>query len=167
MAQQQRGLAVPKAVEAFRNIGEVSSHLGVKKHVLRFWEAKFPQLKPMKRGGGRRLYRPGDVELLQGIRDLLQTYGYTIKGVQKIIREHGIDYVKAAAVNVTKRQGAPRADQRAQAPGGGLLSDVEMKALRAVLAELGACQALLAHPAASKADRASAARLPARRTTVG
>ena len=69
----QRGLALTKAVEAFRNIGEVSEELGVKKHVLRFWEAKFPQLKPMKRGGGRRLYRPSDVELLRGLHDLLQT----------------------------------------------------------------------------------------------
>ena len=76
-----------KAVEAFRNIGEVSAELGVKKHVLRFWELKFPQLKPMKRGGGRRLYRPVDVELLKAIRDLLQTAGYTIKGVQKLLRE--------------------------------------------------------------------------------
>ena len=83
-----------KAVEAFRNIGEVSVELGVKKHVLRFWEMKFPQLKPMKRGGGRRLYRPSDVELLRGIRDLLQNAGYTIKGVQKLLREQGVEHVK-------------------------------------------------------------------------
>ena len=85
-----------KAVEAFRNIGEVSAELGVKKHVLRFWELKFPQLKPMKRGGGRRLYRPVDVELLKAIRDLLQTAGYTIKGVQKLLRERGIEHIKLA-----------------------------------------------------------------------
>jgi DNA-binding transcriptional MerR regulator len=85
---------VPKATEAFRNIGEVSAELGVRKHVLRFWEAKFPQLKPMKRGGGRRYYRPADVQLLRGIQHLLQTAGYTIKGVQKILREDGIEDVK-------------------------------------------------------------------------
>ena len=78
-----------KAAEAFRNISEVAEELGVKKHVLRFWEMKFPQLKPMKRGGGRRLYRPVDVALLRRIRDLLQTSGYTIKGVQKLLRERG------------------------------------------------------------------------------
>ena len=82
-------------MEAFRNIGEVSLELGVKKHVLRFWEAKFPQLKPMKRGGGRRLYRPSDVELLRGLHDLLQNKGYTIRGVQKILREDGVEAVKA------------------------------------------------------------------------
>jgi DNA-binding transcriptional MerR regulator len=83
-----------KAAEAFRNIGEVSEDLGVRKHVLRFWEMKFSQLKPMKRGGGRRLYRPADVELLRGIRHLLQNAGYTIKGVQKILRERGVEAVK-------------------------------------------------------------------------
>ncbi|NJO22696.1 MAG: MerR family transcriptional regulator [Sphingomonadales bacterium] len=81
-------------MEAFRNIGEVSADLGVRKHVLRFWEARFPQLKPMKRGGGRRYYRPADVQLLRGIRHLLQTAGYTIKGVQKILREGGVEDVK-------------------------------------------------------------------------
>ena len=85
-----------KAAEAFRNIGEVAVELGVKKHVLRFWEGKFPQLKPMKRGGGRRLYRPADVELLKGIRDLLQNAGYTIKGVQRLLREQGVEHVKQA-----------------------------------------------------------------------
>ena len=88
-----------KAAEAFRNIGEVSTELGVKKHVLRFWEMKFPQLKPMKRGGGRRLYRPSDVELLKGIRDLLQNAGYTIKGVQRLLREHGVEHVKLTATS--------------------------------------------------------------------
>ena len=67
-----------KALEAFRNIGEVSVELGIKKHVLRFWEMKFPQLKPMKRGGGRRLYRPTDVELLRGIRDLLRLWAHIV-----------------------------------------------------------------------------------------
>jgi DNA-binding transcriptional MerR regulator len=83
-----------KALEAFRTIGEVSDELDVPKHVLRFWEGRFPQLKPMKRGGGRRFYRPEDVALLRGIHHLLHKAGYTIKGVQRILREHGIDSVK-------------------------------------------------------------------------
>lgn len=83
-----------KAAEAFRTISEVAGELEVPKHVLRFWEAKFPQIRPMKRGGGRRYYRPEDMELLRGIRHLLHAQGYTIKGVQKILREQGIDEVK-------------------------------------------------------------------------
>ncbi|MDX2308340.1 MAG: MerR family transcriptional regulator [Hyphomicrobium sp.] len=86
-----------KAAEAFRTISEVADDLDVPKHVLRFWEAKFPQIRPMKRGGGRRYYRPEDMELLRGIRHLLHAEGYTIKGVQKILREHGVDHVKAHA----------------------------------------------------------------------
>jgi DNA-binding transcriptional MerR regulator len=86
-----------KSVDAFRTIGEVAEELDVPKHVLRFWEGKFPHIRPMKRGGGRRYYRPEDMELLRGIRHLLHAEGYTIKGVQKILREQGIDQVKAAA----------------------------------------------------------------------
>lgn len=82
-----------KAPEAFRTISEVADELEVPKHVLRFWEAKFAQLKPMKRGGGRRYYRPEDVSLLRGIRFLLYNDGYTIRGVQKILREHGPRFV--------------------------------------------------------------------------
>jgi len=82
-----------KAPEAFRTISEVADELEVPKHVLRFWEAKFAQLKPMKRGGGRRYYRPEDVQLLRGIRFLLYNDGYTIRGVQKILREHGPRFV--------------------------------------------------------------------------
>jgi len=82
-----------KAPEAFRTISEVADLLDVPKHVLRFWEAKFSQLKPMKRGGGRRYYRPEDVALLKGIRLLLYSDGYTIRGVQKILREQGPRYV--------------------------------------------------------------------------
>jgi DNA-binding transcriptional MerR regulator len=82
-----------KAPEAFRTISEVADELEVPKHVLRFWEAKFTQLKPMKRGGGRRYYRPEDVALLRGIRFLLYSDGYTIRGVQKILRENGPRFV--------------------------------------------------------------------------
>ena len=84
-----------KAADAFRTISEVADDLDVPKHVLRFWENRFPQIKPMKRGGGRRYYRPADLDLLRGIRHLLHNEGYTIKGVQKILREQGQEAVKA------------------------------------------------------------------------
>jgi DNA-binding transcriptional MerR regulator len=87
-------MAVEKSADAFRTISEVADDLDVPKHVLRFWEGKFLQLRPLKRGGGRRYYRPADVDLLKGIRRLLYDEGYTIKGVQKVLREHGIDFVK-------------------------------------------------------------------------
>ncbi|HSV28062.1 MAG TPA: MerR family transcriptional regulator [Candidatus Omnitrophota bacterium] len=78
-----------KSEAAFRTISEVAEDLDVPQHVLRFWESKFPQVKPLKRGGGRRYYRPEDVALLKRIRDLLYSEGYTIKGVQKLLREGG------------------------------------------------------------------------------
>jgi DNA-binding transcriptional MerR regulator len=83
-----------KAAEAFRTISEVADDLEIPKHVLRFWEVKFTQIRPMKRGGGRRYYRPEDMELLRGIRHLLHREGYTIKGVQKILKEQGVEAVK-------------------------------------------------------------------------
>lgn len=98
-----------KSAEAFRTIGEVADELQIPKHVLRFWEGRFPQIRPMKRGGGRRYYRPEDMELLRGIRALLHAEGYTIRGVQKILREHGVDQVKAAAHRVAAPQPAPTA----------------------------------------------------------
>ena len=78
-----------KAPGAFRTISEVATELEVPQHVLRFWESKFAQVKPLKRGGGRRYYRPEDVDLLRGIRHLLYSDGYTIKGAQKLLRELG------------------------------------------------------------------------------
>ena len=78
-----------KAPEAFRTISEVSKDLSLPQHVLRFWETKFVQIKPIKRGGGRRYYRPEDVRLLKGIKSLLYNDGYTIRGVQKVIKENG------------------------------------------------------------------------------
>jgi DNA-binding transcriptional MerR regulator len=80
---------VDKGPEAFRTISEVAAELDLPQHVLRFWETKFTQVKPIKRAGGRRYYRPGDVELLRGIRSLLYGEGYTIRGVQRILREQG------------------------------------------------------------------------------
>jgi DNA-binding transcriptional MerR regulator len=85
---------VDKAPDAFRTISEVGEDLDLPQHVLRFWETRFPQIKPLKRGGGRRYYRPDDVELLKGIRHLLYGEGYTIKGVQRILKEEGLRYVQ-------------------------------------------------------------------------
>lgn len=78
-----------KSPEAFRTISEVATELDVQQHVLRFWESKFPEIKPLKRGGGRRYYRPEDVALLQRIRHLLYEEKYTIKGVQQMFRDQG------------------------------------------------------------------------------
>jgi DNA-binding transcriptional MerR regulator len=78
-----------KAPNAFRTISEVADDLHIPQHVLRFWETKFPQVNPLKRGGGRRYYRPDDIVLLRRIADLLYTQGYTIKGVQRLLREGG------------------------------------------------------------------------------
>ncbi|MBN9601328.1 MAG: MerR family transcriptional regulator [Afipia felis] len=83
-----------KAPDAFRTISEVAEDLDIPAHVLRFWETRFVQIKPMKRSGGRRYYRPDDVELLRGIRRLLYGEGYTIRGVQRILREHGVKAVQ-------------------------------------------------------------------------
>jgi DNA-binding transcriptional MerR regulator len=84
-----------KAPDAFRTISEVAEELDLPQHVLRFWETRFRDIKPMKRGGGRRYYRPDDIELLRGIRHLLYGEGYTIRGVQRILREHGAKFVQA------------------------------------------------------------------------
>jgi DNA-binding transcriptional MerR regulator len=83
-----------KAPDAFRTISEVADDLDIPQHVLRFWETRFTQIKPMKRSGGRRYYRPDDVDLLRGIRRLLYGEGYTIRGVQRILKEHGVKSVQ-------------------------------------------------------------------------
>lgn len=101
-----------KAPEAFRTISEVAAELDVPQHVLRFWESRFAQIRPVKRAGGRRYYRPDDVDLLRGIRALLYTDGYTIKGVQKILREQGVRSVAGIG-----RNGAQPAVRRTPAAG--------------------------------------------------
>jgi DNA-binding transcriptional MerR regulator len=85
---------VEKGPDAFRTISEVADDLDLPQHVLRFWETRFAQIKPMKRGGGRRYYRPDDVDLLRGIRHLLYGEGYTIRGVQQILKDQGLRYVQ-------------------------------------------------------------------------
>jgi DNA-binding transcriptional MerR regulator len=150
-----------KTAEAFRTISEVASELDVPKHVLRFWEARFPQIRPMKRGGGRRYYRPEDLALLRGICHLLHAEGYTIKGVQKILREQGIDQVKRISGEVPAPKEAPPAaskrDRRGKAhvgvQAGAFGSAGERRAssrlstttstLKAAIAELELCRDVL------------------------
>ncbi|ABD88227.1 MerR family transcriptional regulator [Rhodopseudomonas palustris] len=106
-----------KAPDAFRTISEVADDLDIPQHVLRFWETRFAQIKPMKRSGGRRYYRPDDVDLLRGIRRLLYGEGYTIRGVQRILKEQGIKSVQGLA-NGLARPAAP--DPRdVESPSGG------------------------------------------------
>ena len=95
-----------KSPEAFRTISEVAIELDVPQHVLRFWESRFAQVKPTKRAGGRRYYRPEDVDLLRGIRTLLYSDGYTIKGVQKVLKDKGMRAV--AEIGRESIQDAPR-----------------------------------------------------------
>src|SRR5690349_2062313 len=88
-------MTLDKSPDAFRTISEVAEDLKLPQHVLRFWETRFPQIKPLKRGGGRRYYRPDDVQLLRAIRHLLYGEGYTIKGVQRILKDQGARAVAA------------------------------------------------------------------------
>ncbi len=126
-----------KCPEAFRTISEVSSELDVPQHVLRFWESRFTQVKPTKRAGGRRYYRPEDVDLLRGIRSLLYSEGYTIKGVQKFLRENGVRFV-AEVGRDSLRPAAPRRES-AVVPftrRGPQLGEEEREKLEILLAEL-------------------------------
>jgi len=111
LVRQPEDIAHPpeKAPEAFRTISEVAESLHLPQHVLRFWESRFAQIRPMKRGGGRRFYRPQDVDFLRGIRHLLYGQGYTIRGVQRILKEHGAAHV-AALGRGTVQVAEPRLD---------------------------------------------------------
>src|SRR5258708_24497765 len=116
------GTEVEKAADAFRPISEVAEELDVPQHVLRFWESRFREIKPMKRGGGRRFYRPDDVGLLRGIRHLLYGEGYTIRGVQRILKDQGIKFVQAVW-----RPGAPQPAHRAADDADFLTDDAEVR----------------------------------------
>lgn len=132
-----------KSASAFRTISEVANELDVPQHVLRFWESKFVQVRPMKRGGGRRYYRPEDIDLLRSIRELLYTDGYTIKGVQKLLREGG---VKALADRQDAHGASPTVEPApqvrsevvdgAQAAPAPASDPSEVETLRAALAEI-------------------------------
>ena len=145
--------SAPRSPEAFRTISEIGDELDVPKHVLRFWEGKFPQIKPMKRGGGRRYYRQEDLDLLRGIRRLLYDEGYTIKGVQKVIRDHGLEFIKGAADPPAKgKRKGRKADLVIEGPAdageaGSLvaveLSPARAQLLRKALEELRICRELL------------------------
>lgn len=114
-----------KAPTAFRTISEVADDLHIPQHVLRFWETKFPQLKPLKRGGGRRYYRPEDIALLRRISDLLYTQGYTIKGVQRLLRDGTDEGPQDAATGELPLGDPPPAEE-----------EQETAALRSALADL-------------------------------
>lgn len=105
----QGGRRPAKSAAAFRTISEVAGELDVPAHVLRFWESKFAQVKPLKRGGGRRYYRPEDVDLLRAIRTLLYTDGYTIKGVQRLLREGGVKSLPQGSSRVEPEERVARA----------------------------------------------------------
>src|ERR1700742_5211990 len=98
-----------KAPGAFRTMSEVATDLEVPQHVLRFWESKFQQVRPLKRGGGRRYYRPEDVQLLNSIKDLLYNQGFTIRGVQKLLREGNRSPLARTSVTDTPVAGSPAA----------------------------------------------------------
>lgn len=106
-----------KSPDAFRTISEVADDLNVPQHVLRFWETRFSQIKPMKRAGGRRYYRPGDVDLVRGIRALLYSEGYTIRGVQKIFKEEGSQFIVAIGRGEVKPRKSEIAHEGAPPPG--------------------------------------------------
>lgn len=121
-----------KAPGAFRTISEVASELDVPQHVLRFWESRFSQVRPMKRGGGRRYYRPEDVALLRRIRNLLYDDGYTIKGVQKLLRQNGTRVEREAGEADT-----PSHDSAAAADSRGAGSDEALRReIRSIIGEL-------------------------------
>ncbi|MBJ6126689.1 MerR family transcriptional regulator [Microvirga splendida] len=152
-----------KSPDAFRTISEVADDLDVPQHVLRFWETRFNHIKPLKRGGGRRYYRPDDVELLKGIRHLLYGEGYTIKGVQRILKEEGVRFVQGIGrgeqtlAELHPEGDVVHLDEDRSAPGssspeeGGLalaspreLSREALQELQGVLQELYECDRVLA-----------------------
>ena len=157
-----------KEPEAFRTISEVGEELDVPQHVLRFWETRFSQIRPMKRGGGRRYYRVNDVDLLKGIRQLLYGKGYTIKGVQRILKEHGVAHVtdigrgeepvseqaspvaqKTASPSAQKQTATPSAsssgtvNDEAESTPADILTPVDREELKLALADLAAAKRLL------------------------
>ena len=127
-----------KSPGAFRTISEVSNDLEVPPHVLRFWETKFPQIKPLKRGGGRRYYRPEDVALLRQIRQLLYNDGYTIKGVQRLLKEGALKNTAQLGVAT-----ANEPDKQKQPQKNSTTSSQQKAALRSIVDELQSLRKLL------------------------
>ena len=149
-----------KSSDALRTISEVATDLDIPKHVLRFWESKFTQIRPMKRGGGRRYYRPADIELLKAIRHLLYGEGFTIRGVQQIFKREGIDYVKSFAATGETKATSNLASQTEDSPSEKIsnthlkvsikklpkatLADPRQKVLLSILDEINECRKILA-----------------------
>jgi len=133
-----------KSPDAFRTISEVSTALEVPQHVLRFWETKFKIVKPLKRGGGRRYYRPSDVDLIRGIRDLLYKHGFTIKGAQKLLKDQGSKAINVDAMVMAARTDSNPALAHAAENGvsGGLPEDARQQ-ISSVLIELQAIKKML------------------------
>jgi DNA-binding transcriptional MerR regulator len=150
-----------KSPDAFRTISEVAEDLELPQHVLRFWETRFTQIKPLKRGGGRRYYRPDDVDLLKGIRHFLYGEGYTIRGVQRILKAEGVRFVQAVGRGEVDGQAAstmrsaadaddfPEAEMGGGDAGAGIdasaagLDGADLQRLRAALDELMECDRVL------------------------
>jgi DNA-binding transcriptional MerR regulator len=135
------GDPLEKSPDAFRTISEAAEELDLPQHVLRFWETRFSTIKPLKRGGGRRYYRPEDVLLLKGIRHLLYEQGFTIKGVQRIIKEQGARYVVGIGEGrpvgtLTRHAEDDEEDASAPAAGVGVLSSEDREKLGGVLRDL-------------------------------
>jgi len=164
-----------KSPDAFRTISEVATELDVPQHVLRFWETKFTQIKPLKRAGGRRYYRPEDVDLLRGIRIYLYTEGLTIKGVQKIFREQGARLIAEAGrqgfvqmPRNTKKGAATTPAPTAQAPSlpqpkpvvEAKAAPADAKALDGIVAQLQEAKAMLARARAARTMAPAAAAPP-------
>jgi DNA-binding transcriptional MerR regulator len=147
-----RGRVAAKSATAYRTISEVSDELEIPQHVLRFWETRFSQVKPLKRGGGRRYYRPEDIKLLRKIQKLLYEEGYTIRGVQKLLREgriaapagreEAVRRPDKGAAATTEAETLPEPVEEAPAAGVALPEPVRAE-LRSVLAELRAARAAL------------------------
>lgn len=128
-----------KSPDAFRTISEASDELGVPQHVLRFWETKFTFIKPMKRAGGRRLYRPADIVVLQGVKSLLHDEGVTIRGVQKLYRDQGLARI-TGATDGAGLGAAPVAEAASPRPSGSSKSGPDRVRLKAVLAAVEAAK---------------------------
>lgn len=144
-----------KSADAFRTISEAAAELSLPQHVLRFWETRFSQIKPLKRGGGRRYYRPDDVLLLKGISHLLYDQGFTIKGVQRILKEDGprhviaigeaggLDAMEDSGTGVDKTVAAQIADISSSGAGARAINQKNREKLSEVLSEMLACKRML------------------------
>ncbi|MGU3361758.1 MerR family transcriptional regulator [Methylobacterium sp. M6A4_1b] len=141
--------APEKSAGAFRTIKEAADELDVPQHVLRFWETRFAQIRPVKRAGGRRYYRPDDVDLLKGIKHLLHGQGYTIRGAQRVLRERGLRFVQSvgrgeAVAAAPSLQDSEHEAPAAESPAGESLTDGQRAVLEAALDDLRTCRAAMA-----------------------